>query len=128
MNKLIIVATNVMLGNLILWFFETTARKQDGLDPRYLIGFSIAAVFLLLIAFRLIERGQSLARSILLAGGVSFLVPVLGLMFSFLNLDSLNGSLVGAFIAIILGSMAWQWALPMFLLNSFFFARLARGR
>ena len=125
MKILSAIILNLVIGNLILWIFEM-ARQQNHLDFRWILGFSSAAIVLLTIAFCFIKSNQSLIRSSLLAGGVSFLTPAFGLIFSFLNLNSLNSTLNGLLIGVILGPMLWAWSLPMFGLNLFLFHWLSR--
>lgn len=124
-NKALVVVINLIIGNFILWFFETTARKQEGLEPQLLVGFSVTAVFLLLIAFHFIKSRQSLVRSILLAATVSFLVPVLGLTVSFMDFDSVSGALNSGLIVAFIGAFLWQWAVPMFIVNAILFRWLS---
>ena len=118
MRKALVVLLNLALGNSILWFFETQVRNQDQLDLTWALAFSLAAIVLLTFAFKLIRPNQNLRRSIVLAAGVSFFVPIFGLVLSFINLESLNGTIVGGLVALVAAPMLWPWAVPMFLANT----------
>lgn len=119
-KKVCVVLINLVIGNGILWASEL-ARNQSGLDPRFMAGFSTAAIFLLTLAFRWLKPGISWLKIVLLAAGVSLLVPIIGLSLSFVNLESLDGTLNGVFFGVLIGAMVYKWTTPMILLNIFLF-------
>lgn len=125
-RRLLTLLLNLILGNLILWYFEL-GRGQDHLDIQFIIGFSVSAILFLNLAFRWLHPRMGPLKIILFSAVTSFLVPVLGLPLSFINLNSLNGTINGALIGALFGAMVWGWALPMFVLNSFLFWWVAKN-
>lgn len=121
-RQVVVVLANLIVGNLILWFFETAGRGQDGVDVR-LLGFSAAAVLALWLTFRSIKPGQSFLRSIILSVGVSLVVLVLGLGLSFAPAGPLKAIVLG----FVVGPLFFEWAIPMVLLNAWLFQWLSRA-
>lgn len=113
----VVVAINLALGNLSLWFFETAARDQDGLDSGWSLGFSLAALLALWLAYRWSAPNQTFVRSALLAAGVSAFVVIGGLVFSLAP----AGPLKAVAVALIAGPMFLGCSLPMAVVNAFLF-------
>jgi hypothetical protein len=111
------VAINLALGNLSLWLFETVARDQEGLDSGWSLGFSLAALIALWLAYRWSAPNQSWLRSMLLAAGVSAFVVIAGLAFSLAP----AGPLKAVAVALIAGPMFLVCSLPMALVNALLF-------
>lgn len=119
----VVVALNLALGNLSLWFFETVARDQDGLDGGWSLGFSLAALFALWLAARWSAPNQSFLRSASLAAAASAFVVIAGLAASLAP----AGPLKALAVALIAGPMFLVFAIPMTIVNAFLFHWTAKA-
>jgi hypothetical protein len=112
-----VVLANLVGGNLILWGFEVGLRDQPRLELEWVLGFSLAALIALWLAFRWTVPGQSFRRSCALAAGVSAFVVIAGLAMSLAP----GGPLEALVIAGFAGPMFLGWSLPMAVANALLF-------
>lgn len=116
---LFVVILNLILGNGTLYIHEVIARNQPTLDNSLWISFSIASIFILLFNAKYLNKRKSLLFFAFNSLFVSFIIPLVGFIFSF----GPKGSILGT---IYLLSGFNYLILPLFIINFFAFRWISK--
>ncbi len=118
---LILVSLNLIFGNIFLYVHEIYGRQQAEVASSLWLGFSIASIATLCIAYKFLIVNSSALLALVLSLGVSYLIPLIGFFVA----------MQFSLIALLVGSAYLFYGftylvLPMSVLNYFLFRRIQK--